>query len=67
MSVVTCLIFAAVLSGLGGLMCLVTLPMARERVGMAHRLLGAGVCLTGGGLIAAAAVFLVMGARGLMA
>ena len=66
MSAVTCLLFAAVLTPLGAVMCLVTFPMMFENAGSAHRVLGGAVCATGGILIAAAASFLTMSLRGLM-
>jgi hypothetical protein len=66
MTPLLCLTFAAVLAPLGLVMCAVSLPMAREHAGAAHRLLGGAVCTMGGGLVAAAAVFLTMALRGFM-
>jgi len=66
MTPVLCLAFAAVLTPLGLVMCVVSFPMTREHAGAAHRVLGGAVCGMGGVLVAAAAVFLTMALRGFM-
>ncbi len=60
MSVLQCLALFVVMTPLGVFMCRVTWPMARERVGVAHRALGLLVCVAGAILAGGGLAFLAM-------